>query len=233
MVEQTYGRGQVEWALWSTFTGKFNPPLMPKIFATRIKKLLELDRNLDLSKMEAPPDCEFAFAPLPVDGTEIAYKPIDAFCLAIALDLLDAGYKQSEVVFIMQYLRRPLEKQMPQIHNEPSLLDRQRNRAEDYPGYPTTFSRNLEIADARVFLIIRKIEMVEIIPETDTKVSKHPTFLEPKFCRGVDGLTNKIDKMLPSSRRTATIIEIARTAQAVRASLDKAPVIRRGRPKNS
>jgi len=235
LTEDTYGRGQVEWALWRAFTvhSLTASKAMPKVFATRIKKLLELDRNLELSDMEAPPSSDVAFTSSRTDGSEIAYQPIDAFCLAIALDLLDAGYKQLEVVFLMRFLRDDLVDQLTEIHNKPSLVDRQRYRPKDYPRYPVVTVDGVKSPDARVFMIIQKIELKEIVVSSTRTTPKYPTFLEPIFCRGAAALTDAIANLLPNRRRTATIVEIAGTAQAVRAFLAEAPVIHRGRPANN
>ncbi|MEQ9490902.1 MAG: hypothetical protein RIM72_18140 [Alphaproteobacteria bacterium] len=186
-----------------------------------------------MSDAEVLPECDFAFAPLPVDGTEIAYKAVDAFCLAIALDLLDAGYKQSEVVLLMKYLRKDLESLFSKIRNKPSLFDRQRQAAKDYPDFPFTIYKGNKIADARVFLIIQKIERSNLLSGNTDDKPKYPTFLAPIYCHGAMELADKIADLMPSRRRTSTIAEIARTAQAVRAFLADAPLIKRGRPKSS
>ena len=50
MSNVTYRRGQVEWALWRAFTLARSPGEgPPPIFKTRIKRLLDLDRDLDVS----------------------------------------------------------------------------------------------------------------------------------------------------------------------------------------
>jgi hypothetical protein len=102
MLEETCGRGQVEWVLWCSFVrARFNPGQSPRVFRTRVKRLLDIDRHLDLTGAEVPPEASYAFAAPPaIEGAEAEYLAVDAFCLAIALDLLDAGFKQSEVVGI-------------------------------------------------------------------------------------------------------------------------------------
>ena len=127
MAEETYGRGQVEWALWCSFArGRFNTADVPQIFRTRIKRLLDIDRKPNLGHAEVPPKAKYSFvAPPPVEGAEAAYRAVDAFCLAIALDLLDCGFKQFEVVFLMRYLRTRLEQRYPSLLALPSLIDRQ------------------------------------------------------------------------------------------------------------
>ena len=50
MSNVTYRRGQVEWALWRAFTlARSSGEGPPPIFRTRIKRLLDLDRDLDVS----------------------------------------------------------------------------------------------------------------------------------------------------------------------------------------
>ena len=76
MNEQTYGRGQVEWALWGSFT--FNSvtadKTAPKIFRTRIKRLLEIDRGLDLGDVEVRPESDYACAVRATSKTVIARR---------------------------------------------------------------------------------------------------------------------------------------------------------------
>jgi len=78
--------------LWRTLTLARSPgDGPPPIFRTRIKRLLDLDRELDAGGLEVPSPSTFAFI-APAEGgsgIEARYAPFDAFCLAIALDLLD------------------------------------------------------------------------------------------------------------------------------------------------
>ena len=152
MDETTYGRGQVEWALWRSFTIGCSSTgnEVPRIFRTRIKRLLEIDRDLDLSGAEVPPEASYAFAPPPSDQSgDTAYRSVDAFCLAIALDLLDAGFKQAEVVFLMRYLRPELESRFVGLLMPPSLISRQPTRAKNYPHLPTFEEEGRLYADKR------------------------------------------------------------------------------------
>lgn len=230
---ETYGRGQVEWALWRSFTRtRYGTGDVPQIFRTRIKRLLDIDRDLDLSDAEVTPKVEFAFVGPPTpEGAEAAYRAVDAFCLAIALDLLDAGYKQSEVVFLMRYLRPDLDARFLALLDPPSLIDRQRYRAEDFPDLPSFEHRGRRYADRRLFVLLQKIELTEIIPAVSDRGSRQPVILEPVFCEGVEALGAELSESMPDHRRAATVLELAATAQSVQAWLFEAPVIRRGRPK--
>ena len=139
MSNVTYRRGQVEWALWRAFTlARSSGEGPPPIFRTRIKRLLDLDRDLDVSVFGAKPPCPFAFVE-PSEGgsgTEAHYAAFDAFCLALALDLLDVGFKQGEIVYLMRHLRESLEDRFPDLLRRPSLIDRQRNLAKMHPKLP-------------------------------------------------------------------------------------------------
>ncbi len=177
-----------------------------------------------------PPEADYAFAPpRSVESGDVAYRAVDAFCLAIALDLLDAGFKQAEIVFLMRYLRPRLQKRFPKLLAPPSLIIRQRYRARDYPDLPSYEDRGRSYADRRLFVILQKIELTEISPAS----SRHagPVILEPVFCAGVTALGAKLHDIMPNRRRAVTVLELAATAQAVQEYLAAAPVIRRGRPK--
>ena len=236
MDETTYGRGQVEWALWRSFTiGRSSTGNeVPRIFRTRIKRLLEIDRDLDLSGAEVPPEASYAFAPPPSDQSgDTAYRSVDAFCLAIALDLLDAGFKQAEVVFLMRYLRPDLESRFADLLTPPSLISRQRARAKDYPHLPTYKENGQLYADKRLFLVLQKVEMTEIISTVERPRYRFPVILEPIFCEGMETLTEALHDLMPNRRRAVTVLELAANAQAIAAFLNEAPAIPRGRPKKT
>ena len=233
MAEEIYGRGQVEWALWCSFARKrFGAKDVPQIFRTRIKRLLEIDRDLDLSDAEVPPEADYAFAPPPSAETgDAAYRAVDAFCLAIALDLLDAGFKQAEIVFLMRYLRPELQNRFPDMLPPPTLLGRQPIRTQDYPDFPSYEDRGVSLADRRLFVILKKIELTEISPTPLRPRKSGPIILEPVFCAGITALGAELSDAMPNRRRAVTVLEVAATAQAVQAFLADAPIIRRGRPR--
>jgi len=233
MSNQTYGRGQAEWALWKSFTvGRGASDDVPKVFRTRVKRLLDVDREHDFAEASAPPHVRWSFvAPPEESGGEAAYNSIDVFCLAIGLDLLDAGFKQSEIVFLMRYLRPELEARMPGLVERPSLLSRQLYRPEVDPSLPTFGEKGKRYADARQFVVLSKIELREIVPQGRARAQKTPLFLEPDFCDGIEALSAVLSDAMPNRRRVVTVLELASTAQAVVAFLEKAPSIRRGRPK--
>ena len=227
----TYKRGQMEWALWRAFTlGRSVTNGPPPIFKTRIKRLLDIDRTFEAGQFHGASAADFAFGGPVVEGTgiDVAYAAVDVFCLALALDLLDVGFKQSEIVFVMRHLRKPLERWYPKIVARPSLLDRQVRLANRYPQLPShqPAEGRAPQADARVFLILNRIEMTELLPAAGSR----PVFGAPEFCEGAASLHERLHTLMPRQRRTVIVLEVAGVAQAVSAFLQKAPVVRRGRP---
>src|SRR3990167_10252586 len=92
----SYRRGQVEWALWRWATTPDRLRDAPPAFLARIKRLLEIDREVGQTGNKEPEDTAF-YSELPKGtGSDVGYSAFNAFCLALGLDLLDAGFKQGE-----------------------------------------------------------------------------------------------------------------------------------------
>ena len=199
----SYKRNQVELAIWQTVA---NPNEAnrepPKKFGTRIKRLLELDRAQD--------DGVFAFSDLKPQGrgADVAFSKFNAFCLALGIELLDAGYKQAEIVFLLQHIRPQLKKAFSIIQKHPSPL------------------RNVADTDFRIFVLIEKVEINEIYPAR--KDTKTPLIFEPFFCQGIGNLQEEINKRGWNFRK-AMILELSTTGTLVSKYLDEVPMIRRGK----
>ncbi len=81
--------------------------------ASRIKKLLDLDRTLSTGPKRTPR--AFTEHEGLRQGVDAAYTPFNAFCLALGLELLEAGFKQSEVVLWLRLVRPALETEHTRI----------------------------------------------------------------------------------------------------------------------
>ena len=222
---ETYKRGQVEWSLWRFVTFLRNAgDKPPKAFLTRIKRLLEIDRA------DREEGAGFAFikeAPQG-QGVDVVFTAFDAFCLALALDLLDAGFKQSEVVFLMRHIRDPLREEYDWIMSG-SPLFYQRRFARHAPNRPAYDEGGPRYADYRVFALIQKVEMKEVFPVlAEPRYSGIPTILEPVFCRGIEALQAELNRKAGSFRK-AMVLEIANAAAQVTDLLKDAPITKRGR----
>lgn len=235
VIQKTYGRGQVELAVASTFFGKriVVTKDIPKKFRNRIKHLIDLDKDkkTDFNIFEVPPEAKYVFAPPAGENNEVAYEAIDAFCIATALDLLDAGFQQREVVYRMRYFRPELEQRFPELLAPSPFLTRQTHLPKDFPKLPVYEEDGNDTPDGRIFAILQKIELTEIVLNPPAQGSPHPIIFEPILCKGINELGAELFKIMPLRRRAATVLELAWTALSVTGYLEKVPEIRRGRNK--
>lgn len=229
----TYKRGQIAWALWRSLRplgSKDDGP--PPVFGTRLKRLLDLDREPDASKATSKPAFTTSFDG--GSGIEAAYTPADVFALALALALLDIGFKQGEIVFVMRHLRKVLNDWYPRLVRRPSLIDRQRVLASQYPKLPRyePGPDKAALADARVFLILNRIEITEVLAAGPKTKPGEAVFLEPEICEGLTALQTRLHDLMPLRRRTVILLELTATAQSITHYLAEAPVVPRGRPRH-
>lgn len=226
-----YHRGQVEWALWKALA---RPDLRgrapPNAFVTRIKRLLEIDREGRAHATEVPPQAPFAFSEGAAEGSGsiASFTAFDAFCLAFALELMDIGFKQSEAVFLIAHVRPDLEEPHARALKGPPF-DRQRRLAKHYPDLPSYDGG--KFADPRIFVVLDRIELPEMQPDSVRGKRKGPLILEPKIYGGIGALFKGCDQLGFGERR-ALVFEIAGIATAVAQYLEMAPEIRRGRPRS-
>ncbi|MBV9635359.1 MAG: hypothetical protein JOZ40_12095 [Methylobacteriaceae bacterium] len=202
------------------------------MFRTRIKKLLDLDRSWKRPcQAAAAASAAFSDAPPEGSGVDGAYTAFDAFCLAVALDFLGAGFKQQEVTLLMSRLRFTLR--------EPFELALKFPPARTTPaGRRHHLNSNIKqrfnnAADRRIFLAIQRVEFNEEFPALAApgRAGIAPIFQDPPILYGRDKLCEELDRMSHLYRR-AMIVEIAHTAAGVVEFLKQAPAISRGRSKN-
>ena len=222
----TYKRGQVEWAVWHTFDvlGNTNTAAPPKPLRTRIKRLLEIDRT----GIDNSPGFAFSDAPSTGQGSDAPFTTFDAFCLALALDLLDTGFKQAEVVFLLSHIRPQLREQFDWITSRNIPLGNV-VLSEDFPDLPSFQGNQFREADFRVFALIQKVEIKEVFPTLDAAPNtEEPFIFQPVFCRGIEAMQAEINDR-SSSFRKALVLELSTTAVLVKKHLKEAPITRRGR----
>lgn len=222
---ENYKRGQIEWALWKYATyGQNAGAEPPKVFLTRIKRLLEVDR----AGRDADGSQAFADTPTDGQGSDAAFSVFDVFCLGLALELLDAGFKQSEIVFLIRNIRAPLRVEFDRIMENPPPT-RIRVRAKDAPHMPAYDHKDQRWADYRIYALIQKVEMTEVFPALSRRTDAGtPIFLEPVFCRGIEDLQTTLND-IGSAFRKAVVLEISTMAALVAAFLPEAPLTKRGR----
>jgi hypothetical protein len=234
MTNQTFKRGQVEWAIWASYTQQraaAGDP--PPAFHTRLKRLLEADRDPELQPKSVKDKEPYAFASAKVEGTgtDAAFAAYDAFGLALALELLGAGFKPSEIISLLRRSRPSLERRFNAILKTPPPPKPGAN-PKGWPGLPTYSEGGKEFADGRVFMVLPTVELDEVLPLYHPRaMRKSPAFPEPKFCRGINELTAELSQMRSSnwSYRKAFVTEIAYLASGVSDLLPEAPLTKRGR----
>ncbi len=219
--QRTFKRNQVDEALWVTFLeGRQGESGGEKTFRTRIKRLLEIDRA-----SEDVPHV-FCAAGDTGRGVEATFEAQHAFFLAVALDLVNLGFKQAEVVFVIQHTHTLLRREFNTAVKVPDL-ERQLVAAEDYPGHPTYLHEMLEMADFRIYLLIDRIELTELFEASSTSKNE-PIFRRPFVCHGVDALRDAFHDRFFHDRKTV-VLEIGTLARRVNNALETTQPIRRGR----
>lgn len=199
----TYKRNQMEEALWRLFSHAAPGSQPEQVFRTRIKRLLELDRK-ETGQGQTP---VFVDAMPEGQGKDVPYTVFNVFCLALGLDLVDCGFKQGEVTFLLQHVRPDLEAAEEIIRKSPPD-PRQYLLPKDRPDAPTYEDKNGIWADCRVFMIFRKVEIKESMPDLSAKAREKPVVADFHLLKGVNGLTPFLNK-LGFGRRQMIILEIA------------------------
>ena len=225
----SYRRGQVEWALWRWATTPDRLRDAPPAFLARIKRLLEIDREVGQTGNKEPEDTAF-YSELPKGtGSDVGYSAFNAFCLALGLDLLDAGFKQGEVVSLLQAWRGELKVWFEQVLRSPPVHRDKLPLPSQRPNCPTYEKDGQLHADCRIYAVIEKVEMTEVFSGDPNAPAKgKPLIRKPRFCRGIQALAKELDG-LPYRHRKAVVIEIAHTIVVVINWLAKAEVKKRGR----
>jgi len=226
--QRSYKRNQVEWALWGLFAQQpaAESDDIPSVFRTRIKRLIELDQNTNEKGM--PKQLAFVETKVHGQGKDQPYTLFNTFCLALGLDLLDAGFKQSEIVFLLRHHGPTIRSSFNAVLASPPIL-RSRLLAEQRPKSPKIDEGALEFADTRVFFHYERVEVREAFVDFRGKnAPKHPLIINPKVFLGLAALTEELDQMNMSYRK-ALILEVSETIIRLQQLLGEAPLTVRGR----
>jgi len=133
----SYKRNQLEAAITQIVNPSAKDP--PSVLRTRIKRLLELDRNLGCKhRSPKPEDSNFAFfsEEAPGTGADVSFSEYEAFALFTALTIMAHGWSQSFAVFVMRHVRSDLMEEHARILSlDPKkLFDMNAIRAKARPG---------------------------------------------------------------------------------------------------
>ncbi|MGE0667873.1 MAG: hypothetical protein AB7O49_15060 [Sphingomonadales bacterium] len=226
-----YKRSQVDWSLWQAYTARIVglPAEMPPGFGTRLKRLLELDRRSVSYPGSETPYARYAFmddAPTG-RGVDVPYTFANVWCLALAIDMLDAGFNPADIIFLLRHIRGDLENELDDIVKALPAQDGT-VPLEARPDAPMIKKPPHNFADGRVYLVIRKREMKELFTVLKGKLIDHPLFEAPLFYHGAEDLMSEI-KEFGYAKRWGFVLEIACIAALLAGLLPRAPIIHRGR----
>ena len=229
---QTFKRSQIDHCLWHVFSsagGDVHPT-----FRARIKKLLDLDRaravDPDARSTMTPGRDRLAFNDdlAGGKGLDVPFTQRHVFRLAVALELLQAGFKQSEVMLFVQEVQGQLDRAYKIMELNRPGTGKLYIPAQARPGCPTVLGKDgVSLADTRVYMLIDRIELPETAPASLQNMQ--PILFEPTVFRGIAALMHALEDR-PSDRRSTLVMEIAELFALIATHLPDAPVRRRGRP---
>jgi hypothetical protein len=211
-----FRRGQVEWALWRLKAGDETRRAPPSQFLARIKRVLDMDRTAT----EGPKPrgaAPFAFSALPPGGRgeNAAFSKLDALMLWLALELLELGFKQQEVVAPLRQARPMLERALKDLLETPPL------RPTPSSGKRFNFEGPADPALAR-FLVLPRVEDAALWTRT-TQTGREP--MGPLLLK-----PDEVAKLLSTAPQTKlVIIPAGQPAYRVNLLLERAPDIQDGR----
>ena len=134
---KTFKRNQIEEAIAALSGERANKP--SAALRTRIKRLLDTDRNLGRNaRSKNPEENQYAFysEDAPGKGVEILFSEYEAFAVHLGLRLLAHGWPQTFVVSVLRKERAALESQHRRILKQKigELFDRKKIKEKAVPG---------------------------------------------------------------------------------------------------
>lgn len=225
-LHQTFRRSQMEHALWQFVSSDMAvQPDISHLFIVRLKKLLDTDR------MTAPDkNASFKYAFRDNDGSgqgnDAEYTTLEVIRIWVAVELLNAGFKQAEIIYIIRYIRTSIDKAAADIMRHP-YIGRDTARPKDYPGMPVYVDKDgHKSADPYVYMLLNKIELKELYPKS--KKGPASLILQPKIVNGVEAYKHHLFERAFSQHSFVTI-ELSEATHCLLSNLKAAPIVKRGR----
>jgi hypothetical protein len=221
-----FTRGQIEWAIGQATGQTKGPGGEPRHdLKMRLKRLLDLDRKKGIDAAQAWPEFRrFAFLEggLPGKGLAIAYTPYDAFALLLGLHLQRSNVPQMAVIRLLRRIRRELEWEHGQILRvSPERLAQRKH------GLERKIKGGLLVEDPRkmVFLILPAGAGADLLYRRSQDGSLKLVNIVHSPAELVDVVAH-----LTLVAPPVLIFELVNAAHQLAWWLERAPLIRRGRP---
>ena len=221
-----FTRGQIEWAI-AQVSGRTVRPggELRHDLKMKLKRLLDIDRKKGIDAAQAGPEFRrFAFLEggLPGKGFAISYTPYDAFALLLGLYLLDSNVPQLAAIRLMRLIRAELEREHDQILRlSPERL------AQSKHGLENRIREGLLVKDLRkmVFLVLPTGAGADLL----YRRKQDHTIKLANIARTPAELVEVIAHLTLVSP-PVLVFELINPARQLASWLERAPLIRRGRP---
>jgi hypothetical protein len=219
-----FTRGQIEWAIAQVTGRTLRPGGEPRHdLKMKLKRLLDIDRKKGIDAAQAWPEFRrFAFLEggLPGKGFAIAYTPYDAFALLLGLHLLDGNMPQLAVIRLLRLIRPELKREYDRILRlPPESLTRMKH------GLESRIKEGLLVEDPRkmVFLVLPTGASADLLYRRKQDTIK---------LANIASATELVDVVahLTLISPPVLVFELINPAYGLARWLERAPLIRRGRP---
>jgi hypothetical protein len=220
-----FTRGQIEWAIAQVTGRTVRPGGEPRHdLQMKLKRLLDIDRTKGIDAAKAWPEFRrFAFLEggLPGKGFAIVYTPYDAFALLLGLHLLDSNVPQLTVIRLLRLIRPQLGREHERIlRRSPDDL------AEMKHGLERRIKEGLLVEDPRqmVFLVLPTGAGADLLHRRE-----QGTIELANIARSPAELVDVVAYLTRISP-PVLVFELINPAHRLAWWLERAPLVRRGRP---
>ena len=221
-----FTRGQIEWAIAQVTGRTLRPGGEPRHdLQMKLKRLLDIDRKKGIDAAQAWPEFRrFAFLEggLPGKGVAISYTHYDAFALLLGLYLLHSNVPQMAVLRLLRLIRRELEREHERILH----LSHQR-LAQNKHALERRIEEGQLIENPRkmVFLVLPIGAGADLLYRRKQDATIKLANIARTSAELVDVVAH-LTRVSPP----VLVFELINPARQLSSWLERAPLIRRGRP---
>ena len=221
-----FTRGQIEWAIAQVTGRTVRPGGEPRHdLKMKLKRLLDIDRKKGIDAAQAWPEFRrFAFLEggLPGKGFAISYTPYDAFALLLGLHLLDGNVPQMAVIRLLRLFARSSSGSMSE-----SCAFHRRPGPEASTAWSSRIKEGQLVEDPRkmVFLVLPTGAGADLL----YRRKQDDTIKLANIARSPAELVDVVAHLTRVSP-PVLVFELINPAHQLAWWLERAPLIRRGRP---
>jgi hypothetical protein len=190
---------------------------------------LDVDRTLVVPSEQKPAPRAFSDETDVGRGTDAEFTHFNTLCLALGLDLLELGFKQSEIVSFFRHTRMHFDEAFAAIAKSKPVIDQLVFPVKG-SKLPTRDVGGKPYADYRQYVVINRIELTETFERhhSERRVKDRAMLFVPRFYCGIKELAKAIDEQ-PNELRRFIVIELTALFVRLKWTLDAAEPVARGR----